>query len=85
MSNFRTFDRQTRFLLLPSVDDWLPQKHLARFVVELIDSLDVSPMSGAYRGSGSASYHPSSVLQFSPIMGFEISLVGDPASPVCGG
>lgn len=62
MSNFRLIDRQTRFLLPPSVDDWLPKKHLARFVVELIDSLDVSAMSGAYRGSGSASYHPRLLL-----------------------
>jgi transposase len=62
MSNFRPIDRQTSFLLPPSVDDWLPQKHLARFVVELIDSLDVSAMSGAYRGSGSASYHPRLLL-----------------------
>ena len=36
MSNFRTFDRQTGFLLPPSVDEWLPEKHLARFVVEVI-------------------------------------------------
>ena len=57
MSNFRQIDRQTRFLLPPSVDDWLPEKHLARFIVELIDSLDVSAMSGVYRGSSSASYH----------------------------
>ena len=62
MSNFRPIDRQTSFLLPPSVDDWLPQKHLARFVVELIDNLDVSAMSGAYRGSGSASYHPRLLL-----------------------
>jgi transposase len=62
MSNFRPIDRQTSFLLPPSVDDWLPDKHLARFVVELIDSLDVSAMSGAYRGSGSASYHPRLLL-----------------------
>jgi transposase len=62
MSNFRLIDRQTSFLLPPSVDDWLPDKHLARFVVELIDSLDVSAMSGAYRGSGSASYHPRLLL-----------------------
>jgi hypothetical protein len=34
MSNFRTIDRQTGFLLPPSVDEWLPEKHLARFVVE---------------------------------------------------
>jgi transposase len=62
MSNFRPIDRQTRFLLPPSVDDWLPEKHLARFVVELIDNLDVSAMSGVYRGSGSASYHPRLLL-----------------------
>jgi hypothetical protein len=49
MSHFRPIDRQTSFLLPPSVDDWLPQKHLARFVVELIDSLDVSAMSGVSR------------------------------------
>jgi transposase len=62
MSNFRPIDRQTSFLLPPSVDDWLPEKHLARFVVELIDNLDVSAMSGVYRGSGSASYHPRLLL-----------------------
>jgi transposase len=62
MSNFRTIDRQTSFLLPPSVDDWLPEKHLARFVVELIDNLDVSAMSSVYRGSGSASYHPRLLL-----------------------
>ena len=62
MSNFRPIDRQTRFLLPPSVDEWLPEKHLARFVVELIDGLDVSAMSSAYRGSGSASYHPRLLL-----------------------
>jgi transposase len=62
MSNFRPIDRQTSFLLPPSVDEWLPEKHLARFVVELIDNLDVSAMSGAYRGSGSASYHPRLLL-----------------------
>jgi hypothetical protein len=34
MSNFRQIDRQTGFLLPPSVDEWLPERHLARFVVE---------------------------------------------------
>src|SRR5271155_2688666 len=58
MSNFRTIDRQTGYLLPPSVDEWLPEKHLARFVVEVIDGLDLRAMSGEYRGSGSASYHP---------------------------
>jgi transposase len=62
MDNFRTCDRQTGFLLPPSVDDWLPEKHLARFVVEVIDGLDLRAMVGAYRGSGSASYHPRMLL-----------------------
>jgi transposase len=62
MSNFRNFDRDTGFLLPPSVDEWLPEKHLARFVAEVIDSLDLSAMSNSYRGSGSASYHPKLLL-----------------------
>ena len=62
MGNFRTIDRQTGFLLPPSVDEWLPEKHLARFVVEVIEGLDASAMCGAYRGSGSASYHPRLLL-----------------------
>ena len=62
MSNFRPIDRQTGFLLPPSVDEWLPEKHLARFVVEVIDGLDLRVMRGSYRGSGSASYPPSPLL-----------------------
>ena len=42
MSNFRSIDRQTGFLLPPSVDEWLPEKHLARFIVEVIDGLDAT-------------------------------------------
>ena len=62
MSNFRPIYRQTGFLLPPSVDEWLPQRHLARFVVEVVDGLDLRTMSGSYRGSGSASYHPRLLL-----------------------
>ncbi len=62
MSNFRQVDRGTGFLLPPSVDEWLPERHLARFVVEVIDGLDLKAMSASYRGSGSASYHPSMLL-----------------------
>ncbi len=50
------------FLLPPSVDEWLPQRHLARFVVEVIEGLDLRAMIGSYRGSGSASYHPALLL-----------------------
>src|SRR5471032_1048232 len=62
MSNFRTIDRATGFLLPRSVDEWLPEKHLARFVVDVIDGMDLRTMSGRYRGSGSAPYHPRMLL-----------------------
>jgi transposase len=48
--------------LPPSVDEWLPENHLARFVVEVIAGLDLRAMTGSYRGSGSASYHPAVLL-----------------------
>ncbi len=41
MANFRPTDRLTSFLLPPSVDEWLPQRHLACFVVEVIEDLDL--------------------------------------------
>jgi transposase len=62
MSNFREFDRNTGFLLPPALDDWLPERHLARFVVEVIDGLDLSAMVRSYRGTGSAGYHPALLL-----------------------
>src|SRR6202142_4156073 len=62
MTNFRTIDRDTGFLLPPSVDEWLPRRHLARFVVEVIDGLDLTAMSKSYRGTGLASYHPAPLL-----------------------
>ena len=62
MSNFRPIDRDTGFLLPPSVDEWLPERHLARFVVEVIAGLDLRAMTGSYRGSGEASYHPQLLL-----------------------
>ena len=62
MSNFRPIDRATPFLLPPSVEDWLPEDHLARFVVDIVDQLDLSALTRQYRGSGSAAYHPTVML-----------------------
>lgn len=55
MSNSRTIHRSTGFLLPPSVDEWLPQRHFAHFV-EVIEGLDLSALVKSYRtASGSAS------------------------------
>ena len=62
MANFRSTDRLTGFLMPPSIDEWLPERHLARFVVEIIEGLDLTAMSKSYRGTGSASYHPAPLL-----------------------
>ena len=64
MTRFVTVNRSTDYLLPPSVDDWLPKDHLARFVVEIVDQLDLSEITRQYRGGGSAAVlrHVSDVL-----------------------
>jgi len=62
MSRFIQVDRETQYLFPPSVDDWLPENHLARFIVEVIDQLDLSKLTRRYAGRGSAAYHPSVLL-----------------------
>ena len=43
----------------PSVDDWVPENHLSRFVVDIVARLDLSPIQNAYGGRGSEAYPPS--------------------------
>jgi transposase len=61
-ANFRDIDRNTRYLFPESIDEWLPEDHLARFVVEIVDNLDIANIEGAYRGVGIAPYHPRMLL-----------------------
>ena len=61
-SNFRDVDRDTLYLLPPSLQEWLPEGHLARFVVEMVEELDLRELEEGYRGSGKAAYHPSVLL-----------------------
>ncbi|MCA8917354.1 MAG: IS1182 family transposase [Planctomycetes bacterium] len=59
---FHPIDRDTDFLLPPSVQDWLPEAHLARYVVEVVEQLDLSTLERAYAGNGSTAYHPATLL-----------------------
>lgn len=59
---FIEVDRETLYLLPPSVQDWLPERHLARFVVEIVDQLDLSSLKQAYAGRGSRPYNPEMLL-----------------------
>lgn len=62
MARFVDADRETGYLFPPSVSDWLPQDHIARFVVEVVERLDLSRMVGRYAGRGQAAHHPSVLL-----------------------
>jgi transposase len=46
----------------PSVEDWLDQKHLARFIVDVVSKLDLHELKMAYSGGGSQAYHPEMLL-----------------------
>jgi transposase len=59
---FVTIDRDTPYLLPPSIQDYLPEDHLARFVVEMVDLLDMRGILGVYAGKGKKPYHPAMLV-----------------------
>jgi transposase len=59
---FITIDRDTPYLFPPSVQDYLPEDHLARFVAEMVDQLDMSALLGVYAGKGKKPYHPAMLV-----------------------
>lgn len=61
MSNqFIPINRDQPFVI--PVQEWLADDHLARFIVAIIDSLDLGNLEAAYRGGGSAPYPPKMML-----------------------
>jgi transposase len=60
--DFIIADRDTPFLFPPSVDNWLPKGHLARFVVDIVSQLDLSSLRGTYAGKCSRPYDPALLL-----------------------
>ncbi|MSV29660.1 MAG: transposase [Bryobacterales bacterium] len=59
--SFRSCDLDAPFLLPPSPRDWLPENHLAHFIAEIADGLDLSKIFHSYGrrdGRGKAAYHP---------------------------
>jgi transposase len=59
---FHPINRGTDYLLPPSVQEWLPEAHLARYVVDVVEGLDLSALEQAYGGRGSEAYHPATLL-----------------------
>ena len=59
---FIPIDRDTPYLFPPSVQDYLPDDHLARFVVDIVDQLDLNHLSAVYTGRGSKPFHPAMLV-----------------------
>ena len=62
--NFIGCDRDQELLLPPSLREWLPEDHLAWFVLEAVEELDLAAFYGAYRedGWGRAAHEPSMMV-----------------------
>jgi transposase len=62
--NFIECDREQAFLMPPSLREWLPEDHLAWFVIEAVEEMDLDEFYADYRadGHGRAAYEPSMMV-----------------------
>ena len=66
MKTFRAYDPDQLFLLPPALRDWLPEGHLALFVSDVVEALDLTPIFAAYAtgdGRGQPPYHPTLMVK----------------------
>jgi len=64
--SFRSDDLNQSLLLPPSLHDWLPENHLARFLVDVVETLDLSAIHASYDagdGRGQSAYAPAMMLR----------------------
>jgi len=62
MKSFKASNRSQPFLLPPSIQDWLPKNHLARYIVDTVEQLDLSKINDQYIGVGKEAYDPRVML-----------------------
>jgi transposase len=66
IKQFRNCDLNQAYLLPPSLQDWLPEGHLARFVADVVEVLDLSAIYAPYEegdGRGLAAYDPGMMVR----------------------
>lgn len=61
-NKFIKIDRTVAITLPEELEGWLDSNSLARFVVDVVEQLDISEIEGAYKGGGSDSYPPKMML-----------------------
>ena len=60
--HFISSDHDAPMLLSPNMQDWLPEKHLARFIVSAVEQLDLRRVEDSYDGRGHRAYRPKVLL-----------------------
>lgn len=64
MMHFQPYDLSQSYLLPPAISDWVPEGHFARFVSDVVDTLDMSEFYAQYDHSrGKRAYHPDMMLK----------------------
>jgi transposase len=57
--SFRPYEPDQMLLMPPSLDEWVPDDHLARFVREVVETLDLTAIEDTYAEErGFPPYHP---------------------------
>lgn len=62
IQKFIPVNRDQQCLFPPSIQDWLPEKHLARFIVDIVSQLNLRSLTETYTGKGLNAYHPEIML-----------------------
>jgi transposase len=60
---FKVGHRSQQYLLPPSLDEFVPAEHVARFIDAAVDRLDLSELLARYKGGGASAFHPAVLLK----------------------
>jgi len=63
MSKFKPYRKEQLYLLPPSLEDYVPEGHMAKFVYETVEGLDTTGIENKYSELGQNTYHPKILLK----------------------
>ena len=66
MKTFKPYNPDQLFLMPPALREWLPEGHLALFISDVVDALDLAPIVAVYEdgdGRGQPPYHPAMMVK----------------------
>lgn len=55
---FKQYNQQQNFLLPPSLDELIDQRHLVRIVNDVVEAMNITALINQYEGGGTTAYHP---------------------------